>query len=132
VGTEIVRSLEKWAALSGDNIDDAAEAAYHLCLCNCNEFGTEFDPDKALGWLLQSAKAGFVKAQAEVKRLFTAFGREIPNDLEDEITTWLTKATIAGSEVAAADLEIWNLNAFGSARIAFRHRFADVDGDMFD
>ena len=124
--------MEKWAILTGKDIEDAAEAAYHLCLCHCNNFGAQFSPDKALSWILKSANSGLVKAQAEVKRLFAAFGREIPENLTHNITDWLTKATVAGSQVAAIDLETWNPDVYLSARIAFRHRFASVDNGIFD
>ena len=111
---------------------DAAEAAYHLCICCCNRFGTEFDPDKALTWMLHSANSGSIKAQAEAMQLFNALRRDIPKDLENDITAWLTKATMAGSQLAATELEKWDPEVFRSARTIFRHRFANVDKEMFD
>lgn len=130
VKVQVVQSLRDLATSSYGDPVDIAEAAYQLCLCHCNSFGVQFDPEESLRWILHSARHGSIKAQAEVRRLFAAFGKEISADQIIEITMWLEAATIAGSNTAAFDLEGWNQAVYNSAITAFRHRFADGGGDF--
>ena len=107
---------------------DAVEAAYQLSTCYVNGFGVNQSYEKGLEWSLKAARAGNLKAKADVYRLATALVNASSNPKVDaaELIPCLMEAASLGSTQAAADLKQVDNRAYEDALIHWSQRFSQV------
>lgn len=98
----------------------AGKAKFQLAIAYSIGFGTLVDVDKALDFVVEAAKKGYLPAQAIFAAWHFTHQRPVPIPLETQLD-WLYEATSWGSFYAGCSLQRLSQIEYESARTAF-HR----------
>jgi ankyrin repeat protein len=115
-----------------------AEACFQLSVCNIIAFGTSYNGAMSLDWLIQSARKGYLPAQALVKRMHDALNIELESPLQDSVLSWLKAAVETGSFVAMQDLQkachagTYSMEEFDTSVARFRTTFCGIGYKLFE
>jgi ankyrin repeat protein len=135
--SQLYRALEYMANTDSD-VTRQAEACFQLSVCNIIAFGTSYNGAASLDWLIQSAKRGYIPAQALVKRMHDALSIELPSTLQESLLSWLKAAVEIGSFVAMQDLKnachagTYPMEEFNNSVAKFRTTFGGTGYKLFD
>ena len=108
----------------------AGNALFQLAIAHSIGFGTLVNVDKALDFIIEAAKKGYLPAQAIFAAWHFAHRRPVPVPLETQLD-WLYEATSWGSFYAGHSLHRLSQIEFESARSAF-HRKGGYNQYFFD
>ena len=100
--------------LAVSDAPSAAQAALQSSICYCIGFGVAADLTEARNWIAKSAMSGSVEARCLCRRFYEACGEKDPLGLP--IIQWLFQGMIAGSRIAAEDLQIFDPAEYRKAR----------------
>ena len=128
VKRHIIKCLKECASIDGVPTVTAAEAAYQLMLCHVNGYGVEKSLATAQEWMIQAARSGNLKAQAEAYALFKGVSpvEDLSPQLKRESINWLRIATEKGSASAAQSLQILDPELCKTGLDSWGKRFFDL------
>lgn len=99
----------------------AGNAQFQLAIAHAIGFGTLVDVEKALEFVVEAAKKGYLPAQAIFAAWHVTHGRPVPVSLETQLD-WLYEATSWGSFYAGYSLQRLSQVEYESARTAFHKK----------
>ena len=100
------------------------EDEFNIALCHFLGFGTAINSDLGLELLGEVAKRGHLRAQAIVKRLYLACGKQLPGDMP--VSKWLFAAASSGSHIALEDLFDVDRDLYHAAAEPFRRKSCEM------
>ena len=117
-----------------DVIERKLSAAYILAMMNLmsDDFQGELDVDEGLRYLILAAEFGSRQEQALVLRFHHAFGRAIPQCVNDKVADWLLEAAKTGSMSALEDLQEHGYHSYYEEALSvLQTRYGGVGEDVF-
>ena len=125
---QLIASLKACSRRKEELPCDAAEAAYQLSRCYIDGFGVNSSVEQGLEWSLEAARAGSLKAKADVYRLAATLPQLDSSQKPHPavLVIWLAEAARVGSTQTLTDLKKLDRRAYEDALTHWNQRFCQI------